>query len=72
MSANPDEKTTIDEDLDKDIKTTNNIDTKEELNQSSEIDNQDNEIRRRLRKNPKKTVLLYSAENLNKFEKKKK
>ena len=72
MSANPDEKTTIEDELDKEIRTENNIDTKEDLNQSSELDNQDNETRRKLRKNPKKTVLLYSAENLNKFEKKKK
>ena len=72
MSANPDEKTTIEDEIDKEIRTENNIDTKEDLNQSSELDNQDNETRRKLRKNPKKTVLLYSAENLNKFEKKKK
>ena len=72
MSANPDEKTTIEDELEKEMRTENNIDAKEDLNQSSEIENQDNETRRKLRKNPKKTVLLYSAENLNKFEKKKK
>jgi len=72
MSANPDEKTTVEDEIDKELRTENNIDTKEDLNQSSELDNQDNETRRKLRKNPKKTVLLYSAENLNKFEKKKK
>ena len=65
MSANPDEKTTIDEE----VKPLHNP---EELNKLSELDIQDNEIRSRLRKNPKKTVLLYSAENLNKLEKKKK
>ena len=72
MSANPDEKTTVEDEIDKELRTENNIDTKEDLNQSSELDNHDNETRRKLRKNPKKTVLLYSAENLNKFEKKKK
>ena len=52
MSANPDEKTTIDEE----VKPLHNP---EELNKLSELDIQDNEIRSRLRKNPKKTVLLY-------------
>ena len=65
MSANPDEKTTMDEEM-------KPLHNPEELNKLSELEIQDNEIRSRLRKNPKKTVLLYSAENLNKFEKKKK
>ena len=65
MSANQDEKTTMDEEM-------KPLRNPEELNKLSELEIQDNEIRSRLRKNPKKTVLLYSAENLNKFEKKKK
>ena len=89
MSSNLDEKTTIEDEYDKEkysktIKDSPELDFRENsfnqdksssLNQSFENndkEDENNEIRNRLRKNPKKTVLPYSSEDLNKFEKKKK
>ena len=80
MSVNLEEKTTLEDDYEKEKDEVNsdNQDKDSSLNQSSEHNNQEeqeeenNIIKSRLRKNPKKTVLPYSSEDLNKFEKKKK
>ena len=65
--SNLDEKTTTEEEGEKE----KDKEKEKNLNQK-EAKPEENEMRSKLRKNPKKTVLLYSQENLNKFEKKKK
>ena len=61
MNNNLEEKTTTEDEGEKD----------KNANQNEQKPEPENEIRSRLRKNPKKTVLLYSQEDLNKYEKKK-
>ena len=67
--SNLDEKTTTEEEGEKEKEKEKEKD--KNVNQK-ETKPEENEMRSKLRKNPKKTVLLYSQENLNKFEKKKK
>ena len=70
MNNNLEEKTTTEEEAEKEKEKEKKIKSNQ-LKNEEETENE-NEIRSRLRKNPKKTVLLYSAEDLNKYEKKKK
>ena len=48
------------------------IEKSSEEEEEQENSEKSNEMKRKLRKNPKKTILPYSKEDLNKFEKKKK